>query len=109
MESPSPLPVTMSRRGVVIAAASVGAAFLLKSRPESVQPRPLNGDRDFPDTSLVTAPEALYQTLVTDRTYVNLIDGSSLASYRSRHIPGAQPAWWQDSMELNSVFFSTLR
>lgn len=108
MDSRSLIPQTVTRRGVVVAAVATGAAILLRSRPRDARPAALAADRTFPDSSCLTRSETLREVLANEQGAVNLLDASALANFRSRHIPGARHAWWQDTMELNSLFYGTV-
>lgn len=96
---------SVTRRGVVVAAAATAAAILIRSKPASVSPRPLDANRSFPDPSFLIRPELLQDWIRAGTQHINLLDASSLASFRNRHIPGAQGVWWQDTMELNASFY----
>jgi thiosulfate/3-mercaptopyruvate sulfurtransferase len=80
----------------------VVTALAVRSRPSSVEPRALPPDRNFPATDLLVAPAEL------SSLPARLLDASDLADFRGEHIPGARHVWWQDTMELNSLWYGTV-
>lgn len=93
---------TVSRRGVLVGAAAIGAAVALRTRPASIAPRPVPVDRSYPN------PEPLTSAVELESVRPQLLDASPIAAYRDSHIPGARHVWWQDTMELNSPYYGTV-
>ena len=95
----------ISRRGLLLGGGLIAAPFVIRSRPESIEPVALPPDRVYPRGDLLIAPQALHQRLIVDRLPIRLLDATALATFRDSHIPGAVHVWWQDTMELNDVHY----
>jgi thiosulfate/3-mercaptopyruvate sulfurtransferase len=93
---------SVTRRGLLVGTAGIGAALALRRRPASVEPRAVPPDRSFPTPELLVSPTGLTSQPA------RLLDASDLADFRGDHIPGARHVWWQDTMELNSLWYGTV-
>jgi thiosulfate/3-mercaptopyruvate sulfurtransferase len=87
---------------MLVGAAGIGAALAFRSRPTSVEPRAVPPDRNFPTADLLLPPAELASRPA------QLLDASDLADHRGEHIPGARHVWWQDTMELNSLWYGAV-
>lgn len=95
----------ITRRGLLVGAGLIAAPFVVRSRSASVKPVPVPANRSYPRADILISPNALYQQIIVDRQAIRLLDATTLATYRERHIPGAVHVWWQDTMELNAPYY----
>lgn len=99
---------SITRRGLLIGAGLIAAPFVVRSRPATVEPIPVQADRSYPNANLLISPQTLHQQHIVEQRPIRLLDATTLATYRKQHLPGAVHVWWQDTMELNSPYYGTV-
>src|SRR4051794_25063146 len=68
--------------------------------PHPIVPESVPAFAGNADPPLLVGPDWVAQQFASNAHLV-VLDASTLAEYRSGHIPGAVHAWWQDTMDPN--------